>query len=85
MLALKPTLVFVTFLTFINVGESKKLVGSFQTHTHDVRGEVYFTDDETTLEIKDFYYDGKYTLKHRYNEPRNSEFLDIVNKTHLPF
>ena len=62
MLALKPTLVFVTFLTFINVGESKKLVGSFQTHTHDVRGEVYFTDDETTLEIKDFYYDGKYIL-----------------------
>ena len=62
MLALKPTLVFVTFLTFINVGESKKLVGSFQTHTHDVRGKVYFTDDETTLQIKDFYYDGKYTV-----------------------
>ena len=52
----------MTFLTFINVGESKKLVGSFQTHTHDVRGEVYFTDDETTLEIKDFFYDGKYIL-----------------------
>ena len=25
------------------------------------------------------------TLKPRYNEPRNSEFLDIVNKTQLPF
>merc|ERR1712001_594706 len=25
------------------------------------------------------------TLKPRYNEPQNSEFLDIVNKTHLPF
>ena len=26
-----------------------------------------------------------YTLKPRYNEPRNSEFFDIVNKTQLPF
>ena len=26
-----------------------------------------------------------YTLKPRYNEPQNSEFLDIVNKTQLPF
>ena len=25
------------------------------------------------------------TLKSRYNEPQNSEFLDIVNKTQLPF
>ena len=26
-----------------------------------------------------------FTLKPRYNEPQNSEFLDIVNKTQLPF
>ena len=26
-----------------------------------------------------------YTLKPWYNEPRNSEFLEIVNKTQLPF
>ena len=25
------------------------------------------------------------TLKPRYKEPGNSEFLDIVNKTQLPF
>ena len=25
------------------------------------------------------------TLQPQYNKPRNSEFLDIVNKTHLPF
>ena len=58
----EPTLVFVAFLTLINVCASKTSVGSFITRSHDVRGEVYFTDDDTTLEIKDFYYDGKYTV-----------------------
>ena len=56
----EPTLVIVAFLTFINVCASKTLVGSFETKSHDVRGEVYLTDDDTTLEIKDFYYDGKF-------------------------
>ena len=58
----EPTLVFVAFLTLINVCASKTSVGSFITRSHDVRGEVYFTDDDTTLEIKDFYYDGKYLI-----------------------
>ena len=56
----EPTLVIVAFLIFINVVcASKTLVGSFVTRSHDVRGEIYFTDDDTTLEIKNFYYDGK--------------------------
>ena len=58
----KPTLVIsVVFLTLFKViCASKTLVGSFVTRSHDVRGEVYFTDDDTTLEIKDFNYDGMY-------------------------
>ena len=37
-------------------------VGSIETKSHDVRGDVFILD-ENTLEIDYFHYDGKYILK----------------------
>ena len=39
-------------------GAQKISIGSIETKVHDVRGDVYIVD-ETTLEIENFYYDGK--------------------------
>ena len=36
------------------------LIGSLKTLSHGVSGELHSTDDETTLEIRNFQYDGKY-------------------------
>ena len=52
-----PTLLFL--FSTVNNGFAQTMVGSFETRQHNVKGDVYFTDDDTVLEIKNFYYDGK--------------------------
>merc|ERR1712018_211105 len=51
-----PTLLFL--FSTVNNGFAQTMVGSFETRQHNVKGDVYFTGDDTVLEIKNFHYDG---------------------------
>ena len=52
-----PTLLFL--FSTVNNGFAQTMVGSFETRQHNVKGDIYFTGDDTVLEIKNFHYDGK--------------------------
>ena len=61
------TIIKLTFLLKImyvmeTVATERIKVGSIETKSHDVRGDVFILD-ENTLEIDYFHYDGKYQNK----------------------
>ena len=55
MIILKLLLIFSTFCNSL----AEIQVGSFISLQHNVQGDVYFTNDDTVLEIRNFNYDGK--------------------------
>ena len=51
-------LLFLILTIFVcHVHTSK--VWSFKTLHYNVKGDVYFKNDDTSLEIRNFYYDGR--------------------------
>ena len=53
-------------------------VGSIETKSHDVRGDVFILD-ENTLEIDYFHYDGKYQkIKNPNRVKAFFEFFDLM-------
>ena len=50
-------LLFIFSIFYNSLAEIQ--VGSLISLRHNVQGDVYFTNDDTVLEIRNFYYDGK--------------------------
>ena len=58
------------------------LLGPLINTTHDIRGELHKTDDDTILELKNFHYDGKYVSNRSSGLPQPIVSSQIPK--HLP-